>query len=239
MSSQNPTPKEKYEALIKEIRLQKSIPVLEKIYEDLKSNKDNLFNDAIVPYKFSSDLIFFLLYNFINIKIQMDIFKLYIEVFLDPKTKIENINKIQFFFDIFYFDSNFFSKASTIGTNFTVFLIKFFDRYYPRKTSIKHKEGDIMDIYETEPRNGLYLPGWIQLKLKKVDEEKNMYFFQSEENKDFRIPIDNFIAQERNTFVTEEEIKWRLNLKPGDKLDFLTENKIWVEAEVKENILSP
>ena len=60
--TQQQTPKEKYEALLKEIRTQKTIPVLEKIYEDLKTNKDNLFNDAIIPFKFSTDFIWFLKY---------------------------------------------------------------------------------------------------------------------------------------------------------------------------------
>ena len=48
---------EKYETFMKELRLQKSIPILEKIYEDLKANKENLFNGSIVPYQYSSDLI--------------------------------------------------------------------------------------------------------------------------------------------------------------------------------------
>ena len=61
MSSQTQTSKEKYEALLKEIRLQKSLPVLEKIYEDLKKNKENLYDDSIVPYQFSDDFIWFLI----------------------------------------------------------------------------------------------------------------------------------------------------------------------------------
>ena len=37
--AQPPTSKEKYAALLKEIRTQKTLPVLEKIYDDLKTNK--------------------------------------------------------------------------------------------------------------------------------------------------------------------------------------------------------
>ena len=85
MTSQIIIPKEKYEALIKEIRLQRSIPVLEKIYEDLKSNKEDLFNDSIVPFQFSSDLIWFLQNNIISVQMQLDIFKLYVEAFFNPK----------------------------------------------------------------------------------------------------------------------------------------------------------
>ena len=153
MSSQIIIPKEKYEALIKEIRLQRSIPVLEKIYEDLKTNKENLFNDSIVPFQFSSDLIWFLQNNIINVQMQSDIFKLYIEAFFNPKSQIENINQIKFIFDIFIYDTVFYSQSSNIGSNFKVFLTKFFNLYYPKDTSIKHKEGDIMDVYINEERN--------------------------------------------------------------------------------------
>ena len=66
MSSQTQTPKEKYESLIKELRLQKSLPILEKIFEDLKNNKEHLYNNEIIPYKFSNDFIWFLKTNLID-----------------------------------------------------------------------------------------------------------------------------------------------------------------------------
>ena len=238
MTSQIIIPKEKYEALIKEIRLQRSIPVLEKIYEDLKSNKEDLFNDSIVPFQFSSDLIWFLQNNIISVQIQLDIFKLYVEAFFNPKNKIENINQIKFIFDIFIYDTVFYSQSSNIGSNFKVFLTKFFNLYYPKDTSIKHKEGDIMDVYINEERNKSFFQGWIQLKIKKIDEEKKLYFFPDykDPSKEINIPMDSFLAQEKNTFVKEEEMKWRDNLKPGDKIDFLTNNNQWIESEVTENI---
>ena len=226
---------EKYETFMKELRLQKSIPILEKIYEDLKANKENLFNGSIVPYQYSSDLIIFLKYNLISAKKQLDIFKLYIESFLDPKTKLDKNKSIQFFFDIFYFNSNYFYQTPTTD-NFIIFLKQFFNHYYPKDTSIKHKVGDIMDVFISEDRNKLSLKGWIQLKIKEIEEEKKCYVFEDHEDKTKNnyIIIDNFLVQERNTFVTEEEMNWRDNLKPGDKLDFLTEKNNWVEATVKE-----
>ena len=66
--AQPPTSKEKYATLLKEIRTQKTLPVLKKIYDDLKTNKDNLYNDAIVPFQFSSDFIWLLKYNLIDVK---------------------------------------------------------------------------------------------------------------------------------------------------------------------------
>ena len=235
MSSNEQTSKEKYESLLNEIRTKKTLPILEKIYEDLKNNKDNLFNNEIVPFQFSNDFIWLLKFNIINIQKQMDIFKLYIESFFNNKNKIENLNQIFFLFDIFNYDSNFFEKATTTD-NFKVFLIRFFNQYYPKDTSIKHKVGDIMDVGVTEERNKLFLPGWIQLKLVKIDEEKKLYYFEDykDKSKYITFPMDFVLVQERNTFVTEEEMNWRENLKPGDKLDFLNGYNNWVEATVKE-----
>ena len=155
MSSQTQTSKEKYEALLKEIRLQKSLPVLEKIYEDLKKNKEHLYDDSIIPYQFSDDFIWFLKYNLISVQTQMDIFKLYIDEFFNLKCKPENLSKIKFLFEIFNYDSNFYFKASNID-NFLVFLNRFFNLYYPKDTSTKHEEGDYMDVLINEDMNKLY-----------------------------------------------------------------------------------
>ena len=237
MSSQTQTSKEKYEALLKEIRLQKSLPVLEKIYEDLKKNKENLYDDSIVPYQFSDDFIWFLKYNLISVQTQMDIFKLYIDEFFNLKCKPENLSKIKFLFEIFNYDSNFYFKASNID-NFLVFLNRFFNLYYPKDISIKHEEGDYMDVLINEEMNKLTIPGWVQLKIKKIDKEKNLYVFEDykDNKKEIMIAFDNFKVQERNKYIKEEEISWRKNLKVGDKLDFLTSNRNWVEASVKEVI---
>ena len=237
MSSERKSKFEKYENFITEIRLQKSKEVLEKIYEDLKANKEHLFNGEVVPYQYSADLIFFLKYNIINAKMQLDIFKLYIESFFDPKTKLDKFNQLQFFFDIFVFDSNYF-KQTPKSESFIVFLKLFFDHYYPKDTSIKHKVGDIMDVFISEERNKFSFKGWIQLKIKEINDEEKFYTFEehNDKNKNNYIKIDSFQVQERNTFVTEEEMTWRDNLKPGDKVDFLTEKNNWVEATVKEII---
>ena len=233
--AQPPTSKEKYAALLKEIRTQKTLPVLEKIYDDLKTNKDNLYNDAIVPFQFSSDFIWLLKYNLIDVKTQMDIFKLYIESFLEQKWNSENLNQLKFFFEIFTYDSNFFIKASTVD-NFLNFLNGFFNLYYPKNTSIKHQVGDIMDVYITEERQQLLLPTWVQLEIKRIDEEKKMYFFDDciKKNKEIAMNFDSFSVQEKNTFVKEEEMVWRNNLKKGDILDYLNDKNNWIEAKVEE-----
>ena len=237
MSAQPQTPKEKYSALLKEIRIQKSLPVLEKIYEDLKQNKDHLYDDTVIPFQFSDDFIWFLKYNLISIQYQMDIFKLYIEEFFNLKCKPENLSKIRFIYDIFTYESNFYSKASNTD-NFLIFLNRFFNIYYPKDLTIKHKEGDYMDVLISEERDKLTLPGWIQLKIKRIDEEKKLYIFNDykdkENKKEIMIAFDNFKVQERNTYVKEEEMTWRNNLKQGDKIDYLSNNNNWIEATVKE-----
>ena len=111
MSSKPLTQKEKYDALLKEIRIQKSLPVLLKIYDDLKENKSHLYDDTVIPFQFSDDFIWFLKYNFISIQTQMDIFKLYIDEFFNLKCKPESLLKIKFIYDIFNYDSNFFFKS--------------------------------------------------------------------------------------------------------------------------------
>ena len=154
---------------------------------------------------------------------------------MDPKTKLDKNKPIQFFFDIFLFDSNYF-KQTPKSESFIVFLKLFFDHYYPKDTSIKHKVGDIMDVFISEERNKFSFKGWIQLKIKEINDEEKFYTFEehNDKNKNNYIKIDSFQVQERNTFVTEEEMTWRDNLKPGDKVDFLTEKNNWVEATVKE-----
>jgi hypothetical protein len=231
------TPKEKYNEFLKEIRTQKSLPVLEKIYEDLKANREHLYDNNVVPFEFSDDFVWFLKYNLISVQYHMDIFKLYIEEFFNMRCKPENLIKQKFLYDIFTYDSNFYSKASNTD-NFLVFINRFFNVYYPKDNTIKHNEGDIMDVLVNEERNKLTLQGWIQLKIKRIDKEKNLYIFNDykDNNKEIMIGFDNYKAQEKNTFVTDDEMNWRNNLKEGDKLDFLNTNKYWIEATVKEII---
>ena len=231
------TPKEKYDSLLKEIRMQKSLPCLEKIYEDLKQNRDHLYDNDVIPFDFSNDFIWFLKYNLISTERHLDIFKLYIEEFFNMKCKPENLVKIKLINDIFTYDSNFYSRASNID-NFLVFLNRFFNLYYPKDLSIKHQEGDYMDILISEERNKITLNCWIQQKIKRIDEEKKLYIFNDykdpENKKEILISFDNFKVQERNTYVKEDEMIWRDNLKVGDEVDFLNEKKVWIKAIVRE-----
>lgn len=235
MAETNVSIKEKYESLIKEIREQKSISVLEKIYEDLKQNKSSLFDNNVVPLQYSNDLLWLLQYNLIKIDTQLDIYKLYIDEFFSLNATPEALNKTQFFTHIFCYETNFYRSATTIE-NFLVFLNRFFNIYYPKKSNVIHEVGDIMDVLVNDERFQTSLLGWIQMPIKRIDKEKNLYIFEDykDSNKEVMIAIDNFKVQEKNTFVKEEEMNWRNNLKKGDKVDYLTSNKNWVEGYINE-----
>ena len=100
MSDKPQTKNSKYDDLLKEIRVQKSLPALEKIYEDLKQNKSYLYDNNVIPYQFSNDLLWFLQNNFIKTDTQLDIYKLYIDEFFDMKLKPEDMTKVKFLFEI-------------------------------------------------------------------------------------------------------------------------------------------
>ena len=236
MAEKSPIPseKEKYDTLLKEIRTQKSMSSLEKIYEDLKQNKSSLYDNNKIPFQFSNDLLWLLQYNLIKIDTQLDIYKLYIDEFFDIKAKPEELGKTQFLFHIFNYESNFYRNSSNIE-NFIVFLNRFFNIYYPKNMSIEHKVGDIMDVFVSDENFKINLFGWTQMPIKRIDKEKNLYIFEDykDTNKEVMIAIDSFKVQEKNTFVKEEEIIWRNNLKLGDKVDYLSSNKNWVEGTIK------
>ena len=232
MAEKNQSVKEKYDSLLKEIRTQKSISVLEKIYEVLKENKSSLFDNNVVPIQFSNDLFWLLQYNVIQIDTQLDIYKLYIDDYFSlkyPEVKTEVLHHI------FNYESNFYRNASNIE-NILVFLNRFFNIYYPKNNTIIHEVGDIMDIFISDEAFQVNLFGWIQMPIKRIEKDKNLYIFEDykDNNKEIMIAIDNFKVQEKNTFVQEDEMIWRNNLKVGDKVDYLTSNKNWVEGYVKD-----
>ena len=119
MSDKPQTKNSKYDDLLKEIRVQKSLPALEKIYEDLKQNKSYLYDNNVIPYQFSNDLLWFLQNNFIKTDTQLDIYKLYIDEFFDMKLKPEDMTKVKFLFEIYNYETNFYRNATYID-NFLI-----------------------------------------------------------------------------------------------------------------------
>ena len=235
MTTKQPSIKEKYENLMKELREQKSETVLDKVYQDLRSNKASILDNNTIPIQFSEELIWFLLNFIIKADTQMDIFKLYLDAVFELNYKPEVLVKAKLLYEIFDAHHPFYRNASKID-NFLVFLKIFFNLYYPKDTTKVHEVGDIMDILITEDFNKLSLYGWIQMPIKRIDKENNLYIFEDYKNKEKEIMIafDSFKVQEKNRFVKEEEMKWRNELKLGDKVDYLTATKNWVEGEVKQ-----
>ena len=235
MTTKQPSIKEKYENLMKELREQKSETVLDKVYQDLRSNKASILDNNTIPIQFSEELIWFLLNFIIKADTQMDIFKLYLDAVFELNYKPEVLVKAKLLYEIFDVHHPFYRNASKID-NFLVFLKIFFNLYYPKDTTKVHEVGDIMDILITEDFNKLSLYGWIQMPIKRIDKENNLYIFEDYKNKEKEIMIafDSFKVQEKNRFVKEEEMKWRNELKLGDKVDYLTATKNWVEGEVKQ-----
>ena len=150
------------------------------------------------------------------------------------KCKPEDIIKCKFIFDIFKYDSNFYRLSSI--DNFLIFLNRFFNIYYPKDNNIKHEVGDVMDVLINDELNQVCVIGWIQLPIKRIDPEKNLYIFEDykDSNKEVMISMGSFKVQNKNAYVKEEEIVWRNNLKVGDKVDYLTSNQNWVEGYVKD-----
>jgi hypothetical protein len=228
------SPKEKCNSLLKELRSVKSLSSLENMYEFLKENQSSLLENTDIPLQFSDDLVWCLNYNKIKVDTQLDIFKLYLDEFFKMKCKPEDIIKYKFIIEMFKYDSNFYRLSSI--DNFLIFLNRFFNIYYPKDNNIKHEVGDVMDVLINDELYQISVVGWVQLPIKRIDPEKHLYIFEDykDSNKEVMISMDSFKVQNKNTFVKEEEMVWRNNLKVGDKVDYLTSNQNWVEGYVKD-----
>ena len=239
MSEQTENTKDKYTKLFQELRLAKNVSNLQKIYNDLVENKNNLLNNDVIPFQFTNDLIWLLFNNVIDVKIQSDICKLYIDSFLSFKTKSENLQKLLFLDQIFKYDC-FLYKNLADTEDFHCFFKKYFDKYYPKKNKIKLEPGEFVDVLIAEKDLvGDIMYGWVQLPIKKI--ENNYVIFNDydddKKEKELRFSIDSYEIQEKNTFVTSEEMDWRNKLERGSKVDFLNNKRIWVEGNLL-NVLS-
>ena len=222
----------KYKKIFEEFRSNKTESNLQKIYQDLLEKKDNILDNDIIPFQFSNNIIWLLSNNIIDLKIQSEIFKLYIDAFFSFKVKPENLQKLSLLDQIFKYDS-FLYKNIADTEDFNCFIKKYFDKYYPKKKKIKIEVGEIVDLFiEEKDLNNDLLYGWTQLPIKRIDNNYVIFNDYDNENKELRILIDSFKIQEKNTFITEEEIKWRNELKRGEKVDFFNNRKVWVEADI-------
>ena len=232
MTEKQETPKEKYTKIIQEFRSSKTLLNLQNIYKDLQENKSNLLDDNIIPFQFSNDLIWFLSNNIIDLEIQMNIFKLYIDSFFTFKLKPENLQKLTLFDQIFKYDS-FLYKTTADTKDFECFIKKYFDKFFPKKKKLKIEKGVVMDVFIKEKDlMGDIFYGWTQIPVKRIENNYVIFNDYDDENKEFKFLMDSYEIQEKNRFISEEEMKWRNEIKRGDKVDFLNNMRLWVEADI-------
>ena len=230
--------KEKYNKLINDIRKEKNTVSLNLIYEDLKQNKNNLYDNDLIPFQFSNDLIWLLVNNLIDINIQVEIFKLYINSFFLFECKPENLNKLRILETIFNY-SSFFYKNTSITNDQLDFMKKYFEKYYPKTEKPQYEIGEIVDVFIKESYgNNENIYNWIYGKVKKIEKNFVIIYDYYDNTKEIKFDIDSYELQKKNTFTSEEEMNWRNNLQKGMKIDFLNEKKNWVEAEIVEKTKS-
>ena len=225
---------EEIEELIQDLFKNKTIKELESVLEFLKINRKSITNNKEIPFQLSLKLITFIKDNVISVEKTINIFKIYIDEFFNlkyfPEDEIDNFKKI--ITSIFIIESKVYTS---IG--FKDFLNNFFKKYYPKNTNIKHKEGDIMDVLIADEDSFKTIIGWTQLPIKQVDEEKKIYIFENPFIKERKLEakFDSYQVQERNTFITEEEVNWKKNLKINDVVDFYYSDKgMWGKGYIQE-----
>ena len=237
MADKDENQEKKYTKIFEEFRSNKTESNLQKIYKDLLDNKSNLLDNDIIPFQFSNNIIWLLSNNIIDLKIQSDIFKLYIDAFFTFKVKPENLQKLTLLEQIFKYDS-FLYKNIADTEDLNCFIKKYFDKYYPKKKKLKIEKGEILDVFiEEKDLVGDTFYGWTQLPIKRI--EKNYVIFNDydDENKELQILIDSYKIQERYRFISKEEMDWRKELKRGEKIDFFNNRRLWVEADLL-NVIS-
>ena len=96
----------------------------------------------------------------------------------------------------------------------------------------------MFDVFISEKDlSGDLFYGWTQLPIKRIENNYVIFNDYDDENKELKFLMDSYEIQAKNTFVTEEEMNWRNELKRGKKIDFLNNRRLWVEADVL-NVLS-
>ena len=231
------SPKETFEELINILIKEKSIKSLESIYAFLNENRKSIYNDKIIPYKLSVKLFKSFNTNVISTELVLNIYKIYIDEMFSikyyPEDELDKIREII----IIIFELNTKVYIESDLHNFSILLEHYFNKFYPKDKNIKHKVGDVMDVVVSDDINFKKLMGWTQMPIMEIDEEKKIYRFQDTKTKlnTIEVNFDSYLTQEKNTFVTEEEVNWKNNLKVNDVVDFYDVKKnLWVEAYIEE-----
>ena len=189
---------------------------IDAIYEFIKQNRANLYNNKILPVNLTKNLINFLSNNGKFHDIIMDIYKIYIEEFFNtknfPEDEIDNFKDI--LITIFTIESNIYTEV----VDYTGFLRQYFAKYYPKKSNIIHEEGDVVEVLIADIKANKSILGWTYFTIKRVDKERKLYIFDSliKGISEINLSFNDYKIQEKNTFANEEEVNWKKNLKLND-----------------------
>ena len=229
--------KETLEELINNLSKEKSLKSIESVYIFLQENRKYIFDNKEIPYKLSVRLIASFNNSVISPETVVNIYKIYIDELLTiknyPDDEIDNLREI--ITSIFNINSQLYTESDL--PSFLLFLKHYFSKYYPKDGNVVHKVGDVMDIISSDEVGLKRIIGWTQLAIKEIDEEKKIYKFEEPKTKTLSIQakFDDYQIQEKNTFITEEEVNWKKNLKINDMVDVYNANKdVWVEGYIKE-----
>ena len=219
---------------ISNLKTSKSVENLKNLFKNLSQIGSKVLDEKQIPNNMSKDLIFFLTNNLIDTKIQIDIFKLYIDSFFSLSNEIKKIDdskNLMFLERILDRKCSIYEKAMETK-DYNLLLKSYFDKYFPKK-EMTYEPGKIVDVLISEKHlDRVMISSWIQLPIKRF-ENNIVYLSYKESDKEEEKEIkDLYLIREKNTFTKEEEILWRKTIKIGDKVDILDKKLNWIGANV-------
>ena len=219
---------------ISNLKTSKSVENLKNLFKNLSQIGSKVLDEKQIPNNMSKDLIFFLTNNLIDTKIQIDIFKLYIDSFFSLSNEIKKIDdskNLMFLERILDRKCSIYEKAIETK-DYNLLLKSYFDKYFPKK-EMTYEPGKIVDVLISEKHlDRVMISSWIQLPIKRF-ENNIVYLSYKESDKEEEKEIkDLYLIREKNTFTKEEEILWRKTIKIGDKVDILDKKLNWIGANV-------
>ena len=218
-----------------EMKSSKSIQSLEKLFSTLNEENIYILDDTKLQNKTSKEIIFFLLNNLIDAKIQSDIFKLYIDSFFVSSEKIKKLDKLEnyMFLEGILDPKAIIYEKSLETRDYNALIKKYFDKYFP-KEEMEYEPGKTVDVLISESiSNNIEVYSWNQLTIKRFENNVAYLSYNNSDKKEDEIEYKELhFIREKNTFAKEEEMLWRQSLKIRDKIDFLDNKLNWIPANV-------
>ena len=120
---------------ISRLKSSKSVENLQNLFKNLSHVGLKVLDEKQIPNNVSKDLIFFLTNNLIDTKIQIDIFKLYIDSFFSLSNDLKKINDSKnLIFLERILDRKCLVYEKAIETkDYNLLLKSYFEKYFPKK----------------------------------------------------------------------------------------------------------